>query len=151
MPDPLFDSRTARFDLPLLFAGQAQKEAFVNELAARVDAALHCAIEGVLAAPPATPGDGQAWLVGASPTGDWAGHSGQIAARQAGNWLFLDAVPGMRVFNRATGQFLHYTTAWQTPPRPAAPTGGTVIDAEARAAIGAILSLLTNAGVLAAP
>jgi len=27
MPDPLFDVRTPRLDLPLLFAAQAQKEA----------------------------------------------------------------------------------------------------------------------------
>ena len=68
MSDPLYDSRTARFDLPLLFAGQAQKEGTVNEVAARIDALLHGAIEGELAAPPISPSDGQAWLVSAAPS-----------------------------------------------------------------------------------
>lgn len=150
MPDPIFDTKTARFELPLLFAGQAQKEGYVNEMAARIDALLHLAIEAELAVPPASPSDGQSWLVATGASGGWSGKSGQIAARQAGNWLFFSPRHGMRLYNRATGQFIQFTGIWAAPSRPASPSGGTVIDGEARAAITALLSSLTSAGILSA-
>lgn len=150
MSDPVFDTRTARFDFPLLFAGQAQKEGYVNEIAARIDALLHLAIEGELAAPPASPGNGQAWLVAANASGEWSGKSGQIAACQAGNWLYLSARHGMRLLNRATGQFMQFTGTWTAPARPAAPAGGSVVDVEARTAIAGLLSSLTSSGILGA-
>jgi hypothetical protein len=148
MTYPLYDLRTARHDLPLLFAGQSQKETYVNELAARIDALLHLAIESEAATPPAAAADGQSWLVAASPTGDWAGQSGKIAARAAGNWLFLQPLAGMILLNKATGQLVRYLTSWQAPTKPAAPTGGTNIDAEARTAITAIIAALATAGIV---
>ena len=150
MPDPLYDSRTARFDLPLLFAGQAQKEGFVNEIAARIDALLHGAIEGELATPPSAPADGSAWLVAAGASGAWLGQAGKIAARQAGNWLFSTPRDGMKLLNRTTGQEIRYSGGWKAAARPASPGGGTIIDAEARAAITAILAVLTTAGIVPA-
>lgn len=150
MPDPLFDSRTARYHLPLLFAGQTQKEGFVNEGLARLDALIHLAIEGEQASPPASPTDGQAWLVTSGATGGWSGQAGKIAARQAGNWLFAVPRDGLKVLNRSTGQELRYDGAWKSPSRPAAPSGGSIVDAEARSAITAILAALTTAGVIPA-
>lgn len=150
MPDPLFDSRTPRLELPLLFAGQSQKEGYVNEVSVRIDALLHGAIEGEAATPPLTPAEGQCWLVGPSPTGEWSGNPGKIAARQAGNWLFFTPRDGMRLLNRATGQEIRYQAGWQVPSRPAAPSGGTTIDAEARSAIAALMACLTQAGIIPA-
>lgn len=151
MPDPLFDSRTPRFDLPLLFAGQSQKEGYVNEIAARLDALLFLAIEGEAASPPTAPEDGRNWLVGANPDGAWSGQAGRIAARQAGNWLFIAPVSGMRLLDKATGQEIRFFDQWRMAARPALPTGGTTIDAEARTAIAALLAALDTAGVTAAP
>ncbi len=150
MTDPAFDSRTARFGLPLLFAGQAQKEAFVNEVTARLDALLHGAFEGELSSPPALPLDGQCWLVGSSASGDWAGRAGQIAARQSGNWLFIVPRDGLTLLNRLTGQYQHFLGTWKMAPRPASPSGGSTIDAEARLAISAIVTALTVAGIIPA-
>lgn len=151
MPEPVFESRTPRFDLPLLFAGQAQKEVFVNEVAARIDALLHGAVESESAAPPATPVDGQAWLIAGGASGEWSGKAGQIAARQAGNWLYALPRDGMQILNKATGQQIHYKGGWQAPARPTAPSGGTVIDNEARAAIAALIACLTAGGIIAQP
>ena len=148
MPDPLFDSRTPRLELPLLFAGQSQKEGFVNELAARLDAAVHGAIEAELALPPASPIDGQCWLVTAGATDDWLGQAGKVAARQAGNWLFLTPRDGMKLLNRASGQEIRFSNGWKAALRPAAVAGGNTIDSEARAAIAAIVAALTDAGIV---
>ncbi|TXH19735.1 MAG: DUF2793 domain-containing protein [Gammaproteobacteria bacterium] len=148
MPDPLFDVRTPRLDLPLLFAAQAQKEGYVNEIAARIDALMHGAIEAELASPPASPADGQCWLVASDATGEWAGQTGAIAARQAGNWLFFAPRDGMRLLNRATGQDIRYLAGWKNPVRPAAPGGGSVVDSALRAAFAALCTALVDAGIL---
>jgi len=150
MTDPIvFETATPRFGLPLLFAGQAQKEAFVNEAHAIADGLLHCAISGEASAPPAIPQDGTAWLVGAAATGDWTGQDGRIALRQSGNWLFVDPRDGMRVLDNSTGQELRYRSGWQAPVAPAEPSGGSVVDIEARLAIVALVQALRIAGVFA--
>lgn len=131
-------------------AGQAQKETFVNELAARVDALLHLAIETETATPPSVPADGLSWLVGANPTGDWIGQAGKIAARAAGNWLYLQPGAGMTLLNKATGQQIRYLSGWQAPVKPALPSGGVTVDAEARTAVGAIVAALVSAGIVPA-
>ena len=131
-------------------AGQAQKEGHVNEALARIDAALHAAIEGELAVPPTSPAEGQCWLIAASDSGAWAGRSGQLASYAGGNWLFIAPRDGLRVLNRASGQEIRYHGAWKVAARPAGPTGGTIIDAEARAAVTALIAALTTAGILSA-
>lgn len=143
-----FSETSPRFALPLLVAAQAQKEVFVNEAHALTDALLHCAIEGTANTPPTSPAEGTAWLVGTAPTGAWSGQAGNLACRQAGQWLFAVPRDGMRLLNRASGQEMRYFTTWRVPVRPAAPTGGSVIDVQARTAIGAILAALELAGAI---
>lgn len=150
MSEPMFDSRSPRHELPYLFPGQAQKEGHVNEALARIDALLHMLVEGAANVPPSEPGEGTSWLIGPDATGDWAGRSGQIATLSAGNWIFFSPRAGMHVTDRVTGQCMRYRNGWQIPARPDLPTGGTTADTEARAAISAIVDVLTLAGLLAA-
>jgi hypothetical protein len=132
-------------------AGQAQKEAFVNEALVRLDGLVHCAIEGVAATPPGSPVDGTGWLVDASPTGEWSGEAGRIALRQNGQWLFAQPADGMQLLNMATGQEWRFVGgSWQFPAAPAAPSGGTTIDSEARAALSALIAALRQTGVFPA-
>ncbi len=149
MSDPInFDSTTPRFALPLLFAGQAQKEVFVNEALALADALMHCAVQGEAAAPPATLVEGHCWLVANAPTGGWAGQANKIACRQAGQWLFITPRDGMRILNLATGQDMRRVGgAWAAPTTPASPSGGTIVDSEARIAIVNLLQRLQDAGI----
>lgn len=149
MSDPLsFPSTTPRHALPLLFAGQAQKEAFVNAALSLCDALIHPAVEGEASAPPADPGEGQCWLVGAAATGAFAGHEGEIACRQGGQWLFVPPRDGMRALDRASGQHVLYRGGWRREAALAEPAGGTTVDHEARAAVAALIAVLARTGIL---
>lgn len=148
MTDPIvLDRASARLGLPLLFAGQAQKEVFVNQALAVIDGVIHCAVEGTRTAPPTAPGDGTAWLIGAPATGEWAGQDNALALRQAGQWFYVAACDGMQVLDRSRGQFVHRIGGvWCRPSPPPAPAGGPVIDAEARQAIAALVAALQQWG-----
>lgn len=150
MPDPFsYTSATPRLGLPLLFAGQAQKEFYVNEAHARLDALLHGAIEAEANDPPTAPTEGECWLVGTAPTGEWDGHAGELACREAGTWLFVTPRDGIRLLDRSTGQLKLYRGGWLAPAAPALPSGGATVDVEARTVIGQLISALVEAGILA--
>ena len=150
MSDPIvFETATARFELPLLFAGQAQKEFFVNEALSRADLLLHCAIQGETAAPPSAPQAGQVWLVAASPTGIFIDYAASLAGWTGDGWRFVFPHDGLRVFDRSNAAFRLYHGSWQRQIVPNAPSGGTVVDAEARGAIALLLERLVEAGVFA--
>lgn len=129
--------------------GQAQKEHSVNEAHALLDALLHAAIEGVGSSPPATPVEGECWLVGTTPTGAWAGHAGELAAYQLGDWIFATPREGMRILDKEAGQDICFRGGWRRPATPPPPTGGATVDAEARAAIAGLIEVLIAAGILA--
>lgn len=151
MSDPLlFDAATPRLALPLLFAGQAQKEFFVNEALLRADAAIQCAVEGEADVPPAAPQPGQAWLVGPAGSGAFDGHDRAIAAWTEDGWRFIAPAGGFRVFDRTRSCFRHFTEEWEVAVAPAPPSGGTTIDAEARAALAQVVEKLMAAGIFAA-
>lgn len=151
MSDPItFDSATPRFSLPLLYAGQSQKELFVNEGFFLADALMHGAIESELATPPTSPADGQSWLVAVGASGAWTGHSGKVACRQGGQWIFVQPTDGMAILNKATGQIMRRVGGvWKAPTAPAQPSGGTIVDSQARDSINLLLQKLRDAGIFA--
>ena len=148
MTDPIFETSSPRFGLPLLFAGQAQKEGHVNEALARLDTLLHLVLEAQLATPPTSPQNGQCWLVGSSATGAWSSRSGQIACFCSGNWLFAQPRDGMIALNREAGQLVRFAGGWHQASRPTTPSGGTTVDSQARSAIAEVVAALTTAGIL---
>ena len=119
----------------------------MNEALARLDAAIHLAVQGEANSPPASSDDGEAWLVGNDPAEAWAGQAGAVAVRVAGQWLFLQPVPGMRLYDTGVGQFAYFSAGWQKPVAIQEPTGGSVVDSEARVAISALISALRAAGI----
>lgn len=143
----VFSSSSPRFGLPLLYSGQTQKEVWVNEAHARTDALLHCAVEGEASAPPADPADGESWIVSPDATGVWTGKEGCIACHQGGNWLFVIPRDGMHILDRSTGQELRFLGEWKFPAVPLEPTGGSVVDVEARAALGDLIAAMRVSGV----
>lgn len=162
---------SARLGLPLLEAGQAQKEIWHNEALVRLDLAVQPSVEAVgLDAPPANPAVGSCWIVGTAPTGVWSGQARAIAGWTEGGWRFVPPQPGMRVWNLGTGADARFDgTDWtvgtlsgnrlvldgyvmlETRPNAiAAPANGSVIDAEGRGAIAAILAALQSLGFIPA-
>ena len=111
---------------------------------------MHCAVEGEATSPPATPADGNCWLVGQSASGDWGGQDGQLACYQSGSWLFTQPRDGFVLLDRSSGLMRRYNQGWLDPQLPAAPTGGATIDAEARASLAALIGALQVAGILPA-
>ena len=139
---------TARLAMPLLYAAQAQKEMFVNEALSRLDIALHAVCQAELAAPPADPQAGECWLVAGGATGEWAGHDDALAGYTASGWIFVAPMEGMVLHDLSQGHDLRYLGGWQRPAPVAEPTGGSTIDAEARAALGDLLEALRATGTI---
>lgn len=143
---------TGRHRLPLLAVSQAQKEITHNEALVMIDALLHMAVEAALsAAPTVTDNDiGKSWIINGTPAGAWASKAGQIAYWIGGSWRFVVPHEGMRVWNKSTRRHsLFLSGQWTIAPSIPNPTGGTVVDSEARAAVLAILQYLRLLGILA--
>ena len=144
----VFDSSTGRHALPLLVAGQAQKEFFVNEALARIDALLHPVVEGQAGTPPASPAIGECWIVAAAASGEWENRGDHLASWDGTQWSFCAPAEGMLVFDRSVGERLAFLDGWNRPVQPVPPVGGSVIDSEARTAIGAIVDLLATLAII---
>ncbi len=149
MTDPLnFENASPRFALPLLYAGQAQKEAFVNEALLLADTLLHCAVLGQSPTPPADPVEGDIWLVTAGATGEWSGNELSLACSHGGNWRFISPRDGMRIFSISSGREQLFHGTWKKAPLVQEPAGGSTVDAEARAAVNSLISALQALGIL---
>lgn len=161
---------TARLALPLLSAGQSQKEVFHNEALQRIDACLApCVIGAASATPPASPAVGDCYVVGSAATGAWAGKAGSLAAFTEGGWRFIAGREGLRLW--VSGQNVEavfHGGAWEfgslrgaqvviggvpvvgaQQGAIAGPAGGSVIDSQARATLGQILVALRAHGLIA--
>jgi hypothetical protein len=160
---------TPRFALPFILPGQAQKELFHNEALVRIDLALHPAVEEApIAAPPADPADGGCWIVAVPGTGEWSGRDGMLAMWSEGGWRFLAPAPGTIAWNKSASLPLLWDgTQWldgalscarlvvngvqvvgPRQPGVSSPSGGTIIDEEARAAINALTAALMSHGLI---
>lgn len=163
-------TQSARLGLGFLQAAQIQKETTINEGFAALDLAVCSAIDGfLLNTPPASPVEGSSYIVGNAPTGAWAGHGLALAGYTDGGWRYIAPIPGLTAFDKASGELAMFDgSAWEkgnvraaklsvgqnqvVGARQAAvtdPTGGPVIDAEARAAIAAVLNRLRVHGLIA--
>jgi hypothetical protein len=116
------------------------------------DALLFASIESQLSAPPTLAAEtnaGKCWLIGAGATGIWLSKAGQIALWTGGSWRYLLPIDGMCVWNNANStRMFRRDGVWFTSAAISDPTGGSVIDIEARAAVAAILQLLRQNGNL---
>jgi hypothetical protein len=111
---------------------------------------------------------GACYIVGGSPTGEWAGKSKCLAGYTSGGWRFISATDGMSAYVKTTGTWANYRSgAWglgtvrgtslvldglqvvgSRLAALAGPSGGTNVDAEARASINQILVALRQHGLI---
>lgn len=149
MSEPLsFPHASPRFALPLLYAGQARKEVFLNEALMLADVLLHCTVLGEAATPPAGSRESDAWLVAPQAGGEWADQDGAIAVRCNAAWTFIPPRDGLRVFDLSQGAQKLFFGSWRKASLPVEPLGGTSVDGEARTAIKDLVSALQNLGIL---
>ena len=124
--------------------------------------------EGSRASPPASPAIGACYIVAASPTGAWVGKQQNLAAYSSGGWRFIAPIEGMTAYVRSSSVWAVYRTgAWELgilrgsnvtiggqqvigarSSAIAEPAGGSVVDTEARSAVGQILSALRLHGLI---
>ena len=163
------DEDSARLGLPLLAAGQAQKEVWHNEALALLDLVVQATVEEIdRNVPPSAPEPGQCWIVGSAPSGAWSGHAGAIAGWTAGGWRFVAPRKGLSARLLSSGQAaICDGSGWGLGEVRAArvlvdgvqvlgargaaitvPTAGSTIDAELRACVETILIMLRKHGLI---
>jgi hypothetical protein len=107
-------TNTPRANLPELAAAQAQKHVTHNDALLELDALICCRIlDRDLSADPASPADGDAYIVKATGTGAWTGKDGDIAYCVDGAWRFYAPFAGLTAYIADDAEFLIYNgSAW---------------------------------------
>lgn len=116
-------STTPKLALRYIVASQAQKEITHNEALNDLDVLVQPIVASrSLSAPPSSPSEGDAYIVGASPTGAWSGHAGEIALYFSG-WRFKVPEEGWRFYVTAEDAEARFKNgAWGTVSIDAATT-----------------------------
>ncbi|SOB81194.1 Protein of unknown function [Sphingomonas guangdongensis] len=161
---------TARWALPMIVPGQAQKEMTHNEALARLDLMVAATVETApLDTPPRAPVPGTCWIVGAAPTAAWSGQAHALAGWTSGGWRFVQPREGMQLWIRDEGHSLRFLDgAWAAEPLSggslaiagesilgprapaiAAPSGGMLIDEQCRATLLTIIEVLQHHRLIA--
>jgi hypothetical protein len=104
---------TIHLALPCIDAAQAQKHVTHNEALQLLDAMTQLSVIERRASSPASPVEGDRYLVAAAATGAFAGKEQNIALRLAGAWLFLAPNAGWLAYVAAEHAALVYDgSAW---------------------------------------
>lgn len=162
-------NETIRWAMPLLAAGQAQKEITHNEAITVMDRLLHLAVRSrSVATPPISPMAGDAYIIAAAPTGAWHGGAGQLASFDGFGWTVSAPTSGCLAWVIDEQQFaVHGEGGWVSggwptrglliggrsilaaePATVAAPDGGVTVDSECRAVLRELLVALRLQGVI---
>ncbi len=140
---------TPKLSLPLLAAGQAQKHIPVNEALSRLDALFMLSVSSrSTVTPPASPAEGDRWIVPAGATGAWAGDEQRIAVWMNGGWDYVDPLIGWRCWVEDEGiEALFDSGAWSPLIVPGGGSGALQVLSFEHAPTG---SVSTTAGLIPA-
>ena len=105
---------TAHLALPFIMAAQAQKHVTHNEALRLLDGTVQLSVKDRdLTASPASPADGDRYIVASGATGVWAGWDLNVALWVDGAWLRLQPRTGWRAWVEDEGVLLVYNgSAW---------------------------------------
>jgi len=93
--------QTPRFSLPLIQVNQAQKAVTHNEAITHLDGLVHLLVESAdRVTPPASPAEGETWIVADGASGAWSGQDGAVAQWIAGAWVFHQPAEGLQAWLR---------------------------------------------------
>jgi hypothetical protein len=108
-------SQTPNLLLPYILEAQAQKHVTHNEAIRALDALVQLIMTSQsLTAPPATPLEGERYIIANGATGVWAGKDNQIAAWQDGAWAYYIAQNGWRAWISDQALMVYFDgTDWQ--------------------------------------
>jgi len=96
---------TANLSLPYILPSQAQKHVTHNEAIRRLDALVQMAVlSATQTVPPATPADGDRYILPAGSTGVWAGQDGMLAVFEENTWVFYTPKAGWSVWVSTPGE-----------------------------------------------
>lgn len=88
-------ANSTNLSMPFIEAAQAQKHVTHNASLQVLDAVVMLSVlDRDLATPPASPSDGDRYLIASSATGLWSGRDGKITAWQDGAWAFYTPQEG---------------------------------------------------------
>ncbi len=162
-------TQTPRLSLPYILSNQSQKEVTHNLALNALDTWVGPVIEdNGLTAPPADPLDGGLWVAANAATGAWLGEDGKIAQWIGGAWVFHTPYEGFRAWLKPAGMEIRFEgSVWRVgkvtanqvlvsgvqvlggqQPAILNPSGGSIIDTEARSAINDILAALQAHGLI---
>lgn len=82
-------STSADLGVPFVASNQATPEITHNEALYLLQALLNGVIDKGRNTPPGSPTEGDSYILGSSPTGDWSGRANCIAIRTNGGWRFM--------------------------------------------------------------
>jgi Protein of unknown function (DUF2793) len=103
-------SNTPNLALPYLAAAQAQKHVTHNQALDALDALVQLSVaSSTLTAPPASPTEGDRYIVAATATGTWASWEGSVAQYTGGAWLRLLPQTGWLAWDAGISQLLVWT------------------------------------------
>lgn len=103
-----------RLTLPFLQPAQAQKHVTHNEALRLLDTLVQLTLASIgTTTPPSTPANGEAHAVGASASGDWAGHDGEVATWFDAAWYFQTPKSGwIGTVAGGTDIYIHDGSDW---------------------------------------
>jgi len=106
---------THYLNVPFIMPSQAQKHVTHNEALRMLDAIIHLSvISSEVNTVPSTPGEGDRYVIGGSPTDEWENLAGQIAAFIDGAWLHIKPGKGWLVWDQSASRLIVYTgTGWE--------------------------------------